>query len=116
MTMAWSTRMPMEMVMPASDMMLAWMSMMPQCAQQPHHQEREQHRQRQRDADDERAADVQQDQEDGDGGDDHLVPHDLGQRVDGPGDQPRAVVGRDDAHALGQARLQLLDLLLDALR
>ena len=29
MTMAWSTRMPMEIVMPASDMMLAWMSMMP---------------------------------------------------------------------------------------
>ena len=28
-TMAWSTRMPIEIVMPASDMMLAWMSMMP---------------------------------------------------------------------------------------
>ena len=28
MTIAWSTRMPIEMVIPASDMMLAWMSMM----------------------------------------------------------------------------------------
>src|SRR5262249_29687017 len=35
--------------------------------------------------------------------------------VDGPADEPGAVVGRDDAHALGQAGLQLLDLLLDAL-
>ena len=29
MTMAWSTKMPIEIVMPANDMMLAWMSIMP---------------------------------------------------------------------------------------
>ena len=83
--------------------------------QHPHQEEREQHRQRQRHADHERAAEVHQDQQDRERGDDHLVPHDFGERVDGAVDQPRAVVGGDDAHALGQARLQLLDLLLDAL-
>jgi len=30
-TIAWSTRMPIEMVIPASDMMFAWMSMIPNC-------------------------------------------------------------------------------------
>ena len=108
--------MPIEMVIPASDMMLAWMSMMPSLPQHPHQQEREQHRQRQRDADDEHAADVHQDEQDGERRDDHLVPHDLGERVDRPVDEPRAVVGRDDLHARRQARLQLLDLVLDALR
>ena len=41
---------------------------------------------------------------------------DLGERVDGAFDQPRAVVEGDDPHALGQAGLKLLDLLLDAPR
>ena len=46
-------------------------------------------------------------------GDDHLVREHFGQRVDRAVDQPRAVVERHDAHAVGQARLQLVDLLLD---
>ena len=81
-------------------MMLAWMSMMPSRPQQPHQQEREQHRQRQRDADHEHAADVHQNQQDGQRGDDHLVPHHFGERVDRAVNQPRAVVGRHDVHAL----------------
>ncbi len=39
----------------------------------------------------------------------------VGQRVDGPFDQPRAVVEGHDAHALGQPGLKLHDLLLDPL-
>ena len=35
-TIDWSTRMPIEIVMPASDMMFAWMSTIPSHAQQPH--------------------------------------------------------------------------------
>ena len=105
--------------------------------QKPHHQEGEQHRQRQRDADDEGAAEVQQNQHDGDGGDDHLVPHDAfrprqrdvirserhgdvepgdaGERVDGAVDEAGAVVGGDDVDARRQGGLQFLDLLLDAI-
>ena len=71
--------------------------------------------QRQRHADHERAAEVHQDQQDRQRGDDHLVREHLGDRVDRPVDQPRAVVERHDPHALGQARLQLVDLLLDPL-
>ena len=88
----------------------------PQRAQHPHHQERKQHRQRQREADHEHAADVRQDQQDGNGRNDHLVPHDLGQRVNRAVDQPRPVVGGDDMDAFGETGLQLLNLLLDEFR
>src|SRR5262249_47760935 len=54
-------------------------------------------------------------EQDGQAGDEHLVPHDAREGVDGPVDEPGAVVGRYDAHALGQAGLKLLDLLLDGL-
>ena len=64
---------------------------------------------------DERAAEVHEDQQDGQRGDDHFVGERFGERVDGPVDQPRAVVEGDDADALGQAGLKLLDLLLDPL-
>ena len=37
----------------------------------------------------------------------------LGERVDGAVDQPRAVVEGHDPHAFGQARLKLLNLVLD---
>ena len=51
-TIAWSTRMPIEMAMPESDMMFEAI------AEQPHQDERDQHRQRQRQADHQRAAEV----------------------------------------------------------
>ena len=66
-TIAWSTRMPIEMAMPESDMMFDG------DVEVPHQDERDQHRQRQRHADHERAAEVHQDQQDRQRGDDHLV-------------------------------------------
>ena len=63
--MAWSTRMPMEMVMPASDMMLAWMSMMPSCRSSHIIRNENSTASGKRDADHEHAADVHQDQQNG---------------------------------------------------
>ena len=93
-TIAWSTRMPIEMAMPESDMMFEAMS---KCRIRMND---DQHRQRQRHADHERAAEVHQDQQDRERGDDHLVHERLGERLDRPVDQPRAVVERHDPHAL----------------
>ena len=88
----------------------------PQLPQDPHHEKREQHGQRQSHADHEHAAEVHQDQKNGDRGDRHFMPHHLGQRVNGPLDEPRAVVRGDNVHSCGQPRLQLLNFLFDALR
>jgi hypothetical protein len=48
-------------------------------------------------------------------GNDHFFPHRSRQRVDGAVDEPRAVVGRDNAYPLGKSRLQLLNLFPDPL-
>ena len=66
-TIAWSTRMPIEMAMPESDMMFEG------TLELAHEDERHEHRQRQRHADHHGAAEVHEDQQDGDRGDDHLV-------------------------------------------
>ena len=84
-------------------------------AQVVHEQEADQHRQRQRHAHHERRAKVRQDQQDRNRRDDDLFPqrpcHGVNRRLD----QPGAVVEGHDPHALGQAGLQLADLVLDPL-
>src|SRR5262245_24846555 len=84
-------------------------------AQNPHRQERKQDRQGQRHADDEHRADVHEDKQDGDRGDDNLMPHHLDKCVQGTMNESGAVIGGNDADALGQGGLQLLNLRLDAL-
>ena len=58
---------------------------------------------------------MHEDQKDGHTGDDYLVPHHFGERVDGAVDEVGPVVGWNDADVFGQARLQVLNLGLDAL-
>ena len=106
-TTAWSTRMPIEIAMPASDMMFD------DIPKSRIMQEAEQDRQRQRDATTNalrrcirisRIAIVQTISSS------FTVPVTVSMRLV---DQPRAVVERDDPHALGQARPGARDLLLD---
>ena len=83
--------------------------------EQPHADIGDQHAERQRDDGDERAARVQQ-KDDADQRDDEafLEQRPL-ERVDGAVDQIGAVVDRLDAHALGQARRDLGEAVLDVL-
>src|SRR5207249_929211 len=77
--------------------------------------EADQHRQRQRNANDERRTDVGEDEQNCDRGDDHLLAKRSGDGMDRRFNQPRAVVERDNTHALGQTGLKLADFVLDAL-
>ncbi len=65
-----------------------------------HEQEADQRRHRQGQTHHERRAEVGEDQQDGDGRDDDLFAQRPRHRVDGRLDQSRAVVERNDAHAL----------------
>ena len=82
-------------------------------AERVHGDERHQHADRQHDDGDQRAADVQQEDDADESDDDALLDQRALQRLDGAMDQVGAVVDGDDAHVLGQARRDLLDLLLD---
>ena len=87
-----------------------------QHAQHPHQQKRKQDSQRQRDADHKDAADVHQDEQDGQRGNEHLMPHHFRQRVNRSMNQPRPVVGGNNMDPLGKSRLKLLDLFFHTLR
>ena len=79
-TIAWSTRMPMEMAMPDKRHDVRGN------VEVPHENKRHQHRQRQGHADHHRAAKVHQDQQNRQRGDDHLVAKRAGDGLDGPVD------------------------------
>src|SRR3954471_5453431 len=57
---------------------------------------------------------MHQDEENGDGGDDYLVPHHVAKCVDRAVNEARAIVGRYDVNTFGQCWLQLLDLFFNA--
>src|SRR4029077_20472844 len=61
------------------------------------------------------AADVPEDEEHREDRDDDLLPHGAGERVYGPFDEPRPVVGGHDANARRQRWLEFLDLVFDSL-
>ena len=78
-----------------------------------HDKEGGEHADRQGEDDHQGRTEVDQ-EDDADQGDDEAFYQQLvTQIVDGPFDQARAVVGRDDLHALRQTRLERLQLLLD---
>jgi hypothetical protein len=77
----------MAMAMPPSDMIVAGMP------KQVHRDEGREHRERERDDRQQRAAQVQQEQHDDEGDDDHLLDERVPQRVDRALDEARAVVG-----------------------
>ena len=79
-----------------------------------HREEREDDRDRQRDDRDERRAHVPEEHDADQRDDDAFLDQLFAQRVDGVMDQFAAVVGRHDSHALGQRRLDFLQLLFDA--
>src|SRR5205085_5128002 len=78
-----------------------------------HHDEGDQHTERKRDDGHERASEVEEECEANDGDDDELLGELVPEVVHGALDQLRAVVGRHDLHARGQAALQLRELRLD---
>ncbi len=79
-----------------------------------HRRERQQNRQRQRQNHDERRPDVEQEDENYEGDDEHLLEQLLLQVRDRALNQAAAIVGRDDLHTLGEGAAHLFQLQLDA--
>ena len=82
-------------------------------AQQIHAEIGDQYPDRQRDDGDQRAADMQEEYDADEGDDDALLDQRASERVDCAVDQVRAVIDGVEGHALGQARRNLGDPLLD---
>ncbi|MNX81615.1 hypothetical protein D3C86_1133070 [compost metagenome] len=82
-------------------------------AELAHQDEAHQHRDGHREDDDESRADVEEEEQHHQADDDRLLDQRLFEGIDGALDEVRAVIGRMDAHARGQALLQLDQLRLD---
>ncbi len=80
-----------------------------------HGRESQEHAQRQRENGNERASRVEQEQEDHERDDDHLLGQRVPQRADGRLDELRTVVGDDELDTFGQALSDLVHALFDPL-